>query len=207
MSTLGLDESGLAVSGAPQVLALLSLVLEQTTQKNEKLLAASEKRDIVTVFHGSSAPALSIRQYMDRIFKYSSCSPSCFVAAYIYLDEFLRRTGVCLTSLNVHRFLITSVMVAAKFMDDECYNNAYYAKVGGVSTEEMNRLEMEFLFGLDFKLFVGLDTFDVYCSWLEEEATTNPRIQRPTHFCGLKETCPKKDESKCPPTVTGYGTH
>ena len=32
------------------------------------------------------------------------------------------------TSLNVHRLLITGVLLAAKLMDDNYFNNAYYAK-------------------------------------------------------------------------------
>ena len=46
------------------------------------------------------------------------------------------------------------------------YNNAYYAKVGGVSTHEMNRLELEFLFRLGFRLHLTLDTFHAYCAHL-----------------------------------------
>ena len=38
-----------------------------------------------------------------------------------------------MTSLTVHRLLITAVMLAAKLMDDKYYNNAYYAKIGGVA--------------------------------------------------------------------------
>ena len=34
------------------------------------------------------------------------------------------------TPLNVHRLLITGILLAAKLMDDNYFNNAYYAKVG-----------------------------------------------------------------------------
>lgn len=46
------------------------------------------------------------------------------------------------------------------------YSNAYYAKVGGVSTEEMNRMELEFLFNLEFRLFVTTELFLKYCEKL-----------------------------------------
>lgn len=49
----------------------------------------------------------------------------------IYMDRFIQRNDFALTALNVHRVAITSVMVAAKFFDDQYYNNAYYAKVTG----------------------------------------------------------------------------
>ena len=37
------------------------------------------------------------------------------------------------TPLNVHRLLITGVLLAAKLMDDNYFNNAYYAKVSFIS--------------------------------------------------------------------------
>ncbi|KDP23522.1 hypothetical protein JCGZ_23355 [Jatropha curcas] len=168
-AALGLYENGERVSRIPRVLQLFACVLERSIQKNESLFDESRKKDTVTVFHGSRSPSLSIRQYIERVFKYSRCSTSCFVVSYIYIERFLHRMDVSLTSLNVHRLLITSIMVAAKFLDDECYNNAYYAKVGGVSTAEMNRMEMKLLFNLDFRLQVTVEGFKNYCLKLERE--------------------------------------
>jgi hypothetical protein len=56
-------------------------------------------------------------------------------------------------------------MLAAKFFDDQYFNNAYYAKVGGVPCNEMNSLELEFLFLVNFSLHV---TPDVYTKYKEE---------------------------------------
>ena len=106
-------------SGTPRALLILSSVLEKTIKKNDKLLLPKGKNDTITIFHGLKAPNLSITQYVERIFKYSRCSPSCFVIAQIYMDRYFQKKGGCLTSFNAHRLLITSVMVAAKFADDE----------------------------------------------------------------------------------------
>ncbi|KAK3002411.1 hypothetical protein RJ639_021714 [Escallonia herrerae] len=92
---LGLDDDkGVPGGRPPRVLSLLSSVLERKIQRNEKLLKASGRKDVITLFHGTRAPALSIRQYIDRIFKYSGCSPSCFVVAYIYLEKLLEQMDV-----------------------------------------------------------------------------------------------------------------
>ena len=116
--SLGLKELRKGVPTIPRVLSLLSSLLERSVQKNEVLLEETQIKDVITIFHGLREPTLSIRQYIDRIFKYSGCSPSCFVVAHIYVDRFLQSTEVHLTSLNVHRLLITSIMLAAKFVDD-----------------------------------------------------------------------------------------
>lgn len=42
------------------------------------------------------------------------------------------------------------------------FNNAYYAKVGGVPCNEMNSLELEFLFSVNFTLHVTTDVFEKY---------------------------------------------
>ncbi|XP_039019183.1 cyclin-P3-1-like [Hibiscus syriacus] len=186
---LGFDDSGNWIPGNPTVLSLLSSVLERSVRRNEKFLVRSKTKDSMTIFHGSKEPSLNIRQYVERIFKYCKCSNSCFVVAVIYIDRFLQRIDAYLTSLNVHRLLITSVLVAAKFMDDQCYNNAYYAKVGGVSREELNRLEMKFLFDLDFRLHVTTEVFNKY--WLKIQQGDGEN-QTDRHIHGRRS---KKDET------------
>lgn len=52
-----------------------------------------------------------------------------------------------------------SVMVSAKFFDDSYLNNRRYAHLGGVTTHELNMLEVEFLFLIDFNLFVSSEEY------------------------------------------------
>ncbi|CAI0551337.1 unnamed protein product [Linum tenue] len=174
-------------SGTPRLVWLLASAVETIVQQNERVILlarGSRKKDEVTIFHGSKSPTLTIRQYLERVFKYAKCSTSCFVVAYIYLERYLqRRRGNRLTLLNVHRLLITSILVAAKFMDDECYSNGYYAKVGGVSTAELNKMELEFLFHLDFRLNVTVECYRSYCCRLEREKSGRRyyKIEQPFH--------------------------
>ncbi|KAG0024758.1 hypothetical protein BGZ81_007604 [Podila clonocystis] len=65
--------------------------------------------------------------------------------------------GFKINSFNIHRLLITCLMVAAKFTSDLFYSNARYAKVGGLSLPELNQLELEFLFTTRFELNVKVD--------------------------------------------------
>ncbi|CAM9396995.1 unnamed protein product, partial [Choristocarpus tenellus] len=116
----------------------------------------------VTKFHALRPPGIGVAEYLDRILKYSSCSSECFVLGLIYMDRLIQKNKFALTTLNVHRVAITSVMVAAKFFDDQYYNNAYYAKVGGVPCHEMNALEIAFLVAVNFDLHV---TAAEYCKY------------------------------------------
>ncbi|KAH6773827.1 cyclin p4 [Perilla frutescens var. hirtella] len=153
-----------------KMIRFLSSLLERVAESNDDEEFRSFDAQKMSIFHGLTRPTISIRCYMERIFKYANCSPSCVVVAYIYLDRFVQKQPLLpLNSFNVHRLLIAGVLVSAKFMDDIYYNNAYYAKVGGISTAEMNMLEVDFLFGLGFQLNVSTTTFHHYSSYLQRE--------------------------------------
>lgn len=152
----------------PKLIDYLSSLLQRVAEAND--INGRYQPQKISVFHGLTRPNISIQSYLERIFKYANCSPCCFVVAYVYLDRFTQcQPSLPINSFNIHRLLITSVMIAAKFMDDMYYNNAYYAKVGGISITEMNFLEVDFLFGLGFHLNVTPTTFQTYCSYLQKE--------------------------------------
>ncbi|XWS60152.1 hypothetical protein CRYUN_Cryun07bG0010100 [Craigia yunnanensis] len=160
----------------PKVITFMSSLLQRVVESNDNSRRFRSQK--ISVFHGLTRPTISIRSYLERIFKYANCSPSCFVVAYVYLDRFMQmQPSLPINSFNVHRLLITSVLVSAKFMDDMYYNNAYYAKVGGISIVEMNLLEVDFLFGLSFQLNVTPATFHAYCSFLQREMWMESPLQ------------------------------
>jgi hypothetical protein len=55
-----------------------------------------------------------------------------------------------------------SVVVASKFCDDFFETNTFYSRVGGISVEEMNSLELEFLARLGFDLYVDDAEYQSY---------------------------------------------
>jgi hypothetical protein len=83
--------------------------------------------------------------------------------ALVYMDRVIAsRPTMVLASLNVHRLLVTAVMVAAKYFDDAYYNNAHWARIGGITSAEMNALELEFLSALDWALAIPSDVYARY---------------------------------------------
>jgi ABC-type multidrug transport system ATPase subunit len=63
---------------------------------------------------------------------------------------------------------LVAAVVAVKFQDDKHYSNIYYAKVGGVSTQELGALEINFMTMLDWRVHVTEeeynDGFDRLCN-------------------------------------------
>lgn len=158
-------------SDSSTVLTALANVLETLIDANKKFMSAPQAVR-VTKFQCSYAPDVSIISYLERIRKYAKCSDCCFVMSLIYIDRMIESCNVVLTSLNVHRLLITSIMLSAKFLDDLFYNNAFYAKLGGVSVTELNGLELEFLEKIQFSLYVSPESYNKYLSELQRFAST-----------------------------------
>jgi len=147
-------------SAEKTLISVMACVLEQLVTRNDALPFDPAT---ATVFHGLRSPNVSVRAYLQRIHKYTNVSTGCLVCALLYIDRFMQRNkAILLTSRSVHRLLITSVVVSMKFLDDLYYNNVYYAKIGGIPTSEMNALELEFLFRLNFDLHAPQEEYERY---------------------------------------------
>jgi len=133
-----------------------------------EVLVRSVSSTTISASSGSSAlfdatrlPTVSIRDYMKRLERYCSCSEECFVVCMVYIERILETNPTfAITELNCHRFLLAATIVAAKFQDDDYYSNAYYAKVGGITTDELITLEGEFLAMMAWRGHVSVDAYE-----------------------------------------------
>ncbi|KAL3814964.1 hypothetical protein ACJIZ3_016232 [Penstemon smallii] len=160
-------------SKTPLVISVLASLIERTMARNERIAKNCKWSSSKTrVFDCNETPDMTIQSYLERIFRYTRAGPSVYVVAYVYIDRFCElypefRIGV----RNVHRLLITTIMVASKYVEDMNYRNSYFGRVGGLSRKDMNNLEFEFLFLMKFKLHVNVSVFESYCSHLEREVS------------------------------------
>ena len=100
-----------------------------------------------------ASPAISVTDYLLRIVRYSSLEKPTLLATVFYIDLLSRcYPPFTLSSLTVHRFLITGVTVASKGLCDAFCTNTHYAKVGGIGVAELNMLELEFLKKVDWQI-------------------------------------------------------
>mmetsp|Transcript_10763 Transcript_10763/g.9694 ORF Transcript_10763/g.9694 Transcript_10763/m.9694 type:complete len:368 (-) Transcript_10763:389-1492(-) len=168
------------------IIKVIAKVLDRLIEINEQ--ARNQSAEIITKFHSLYAPDVSLEQYLQRIKKYANCSISCFVIALIYIDRLIAKQGLAISRLNVHRLLITSVMIAIKFHEDDYYKNTFYAKLGGLSLEpviggggsEINILERELLSYLEFHCMVDTPVFNRYMRELIHWCQTSQSVP-PTH--------------------------
>lgn len=116
-----------------------------------------------TCFHSAQPPNLSVKYYLARLQRYLGCSGECYILGLLYIDRLLkRRPWVAVTSLTAHRLVLCSLVLAAKFQDDKFYSNGFYARVGGLTLQELNALEFEFMKLLDWQVHTMPDEYAFY---------------------------------------------
>ena len=123
-----------------------------------------------------AAPKISIDDYVRRIIHYFSQVAQTLkangdsdvhgdmpvryaVATLIYLDRIRARSGLQLTPLNVHRFILVGVLLAAKVLDDVQPGLNWFAQLGGITAEELAMLEVAFLEAIDYKVNIDPNLF------------------------------------------------
>jgi len=113
-------------------------------------------------FISKKMPSISIKDYIERLLKYSRTFNEIVIIVLIYLDTICAKHKLNLNYYNIHKFIFASFIVAIKFYEDDYYSINYYAKLGGIPKKEAISLEYEFLSLMDFKLFVKQELYDKY---------------------------------------------
>ncbi|KAJ3249366.1 hypothetical protein HDU78_003152 [Chytriomyces hyalinus] len=139
---------------------MIADMLERLTSHNDQIPLSSST---LTRFHSRAPPGISILDYLRRIVKYASVERVCLLILLVYIDRVCERNrSFTISSLTVHRFIITGVTVACKALCDSFLQNSMYAKVGGISTKELNVLEVEFLTLIGWDLTAGAERLQDY---------------------------------------------
>lgn len=174
----------------------LGLVLTRWVEATSAMTETGGSTRRVTQFHSIRPPAMTIKDYLQRIHKYFQCTDECYVIALVYIDRVGKiDPAMTVCELNVHRLLVLCVMLAAKFHDDVYYSNSYYSKVGGLSLKEVNALEAKFLKMLDWRVNVDLEEYKLYRS-LVCQATSLGAAAATAHPRKEPEPEPSRSESR-----------
>lgn len=141
---------------------LISRMLTFLIQINDSsALSKPESAQGLTRFHSRVPPGISVYNYLIRLTKYSSLEHCVLLTAVYYIDLLSSVYPVfTLSSLTVHRFLLTATTVASKGLCDSFCTNTHYAKVGGVHSSELNVLECEFLKRVNYRILPRDDNID-----------------------------------------------
>jgi hypothetical protein len=132
------------------LVVLIASMLMELIRHND---AIPLKEGGLTRFHSRAPPGISVLDYLQRLATHATLSPPILLSVVYYIDRLCAiYPAFTISSLTVHRFLITSSTVASKGLSDAFWTNKVYARVGGVSMKELALLELEFLTRMDWRI-------------------------------------------------------
>ena len=143
--------------------ALLDEVVVQCPQQT------ASKNMYGAIFHSVSVPDISAATYLSRhllrlgLAMKEDMTEATLLHTFVLLDRLhvaQSRSGFHLCAANVHRVLLSLVVISAKLVDDEPYTNTYWASCGGVDLPHMNDLEIYAMKCLDHHLHVTMQEMD-----------------------------------------------
>lgn len=152
---------------------LIADVLEEIIASNHEqgLIKMAGRADLFFPFQSSSLPSISLSAYLRRLSRACQCSSGSLVLMLVYLDRLIEDARLLLSPFNIHRLVMTSLLLAMKYHEDLYYNNNFLGTVGGMALEEVNALERLLWKTLHYHLYVSLETFDIYEKNLLEYAS------------------------------------
>lgn len=133
----------------------------------EKLLKTNDQFPIpnshLTRFHARTVPDISVQRYIQRIVKYAPFPAEVLLTVLVYIDRLAaRHSGFIINSFNIHRVLISTIVLSIKFHCDQLYTNKHYSKVGGITARELMLLEFDMLALLGYRIVVTNEELDLY---------------------------------------------
>lgn len=146
-----------------QVVDLVCAFLDERVVQDQHLVI--EQPEFVC-FQGLKQPEISLRDYVVRLVKYANnfCEDepranSSGVRSLFIALEFLHRANAVINHKTVHRYLLVSMLVAVKYMEDFVMEGSYWGAVGGCTVPELNLYEQQFLAQLEFRCYVSNERF------------------------------------------------
>ncbi|KAJ5084273.1 hypothetical protein NUU61_008852 [Penicillium alfredii] len=108
-------------------------------------------------FLSKKVPPIPLKDYLQRLHRYCPMSTGVFLATSLYITKMVLVEKVLhVTPKNMHRLVLSGLLVATKALEDISYPHSRIAKVGGVSELELSKLEISFCFLANFELRVDV---------------------------------------------------
>ena len=167
-----------SLSGSSESFSLDELVADRIGKAIESIARDGDlesmrqaSTNVGKAFEGGSAPSISIRSYVRRIFRYVdggsgssdwdqlSAGTRALLIALIYIDRITQKTDLVINSLRVHRIIAVGILCALKMQEDAIVDMKFFASVAGITFEEMKSLEHSFMRLIDWDTVVSEGEF------------------------------------------------
>jgi hypothetical protein len=125
---------------------LIGLVSDAVIELMNKNAVTAPDKCKPTRFHSKLVPHISVYEYIERLSQLAEVSSLTLLTVLIYVRKILSlQPAFRLSSLTVHRLLLSCVAVGVKVHNDCLCSKKLYARAGGVRPDELTILELELL--------------------------------------------------------------
>jgi hypothetical protein len=143
-------------------------IMEEILRENSSVKSEVINYQKQLTFYSKKKANINIADYMERLIRYTRCEEASLITSLIYIDRICEETPLVLTESNIFRVVLASLITAIKYNEDEIYSNNFYAKVGGIPRDELDRIEYEFLKLINYSLYIKSDTFQKYKVYIKQ---------------------------------------
>ena len=151
-----------------KIIKNISNVFTEICDKNSKESNIEKKHRIIKPFLILNPP-IKIKDYLEQLYKYGNMSGSTIILMLIYIDRFCNINKIKLSYQIIHKLILSSLIIAIKYNEDEMYSLKVYARFGGVKKAELEFLEICFITCINFNLFVKEELFNKYYDYFADE--------------------------------------
>ena len=148
-----------------KIIANISNTLVDSCDSNSKKFCIVKNQKLISPFTTANTP-IKIQDYLERLYKYCHINISTVILTLIYIDRLCNINKFKMTYFNIHKLILSSMLVAIKYNEDSYFSMIFYAKIGGVSKKEMIYLEFYFVTLIKFNLFVKNELFNKYNDYI-----------------------------------------
>ena len=172
-------------SSLDAIFMILNRIMDYTKDLDEKTPSIfdhyhhsqdNDKSSLSTSYSDSSSAGsdfcceldkLEIEDFIVQCYKKMGFSLNLLVLAMMNLDKLLASDFI-LSYTNVHKVFFICMMETQKYYDDINFTNKNYAKICGITTDELLELEIEFMNYIDFNLYIKDEEFLKYKKKLQK---------------------------------------
>ena len=150
-----------------KICILLEALIDLNPVKNLKKETINK-----TIFDLKRLPLISLYDYLYRIIKYTRINDNTLINALIYIDR-IHKNKFIITYYNIHKLIFIAIVLASKFVEDNCLNRKLYSRIGGINAKEFEILEIKFCLYINYRLYIGKEIFDKYYSNINNDYIFN----------------------------------
>ena len=165
--------SSLEQHPAKKIITTISDLLNNMCNENNSPEVNNKNIELnkrIKFFMLKKIPSISIKEFLFRLTKYSKICESTLVIILIYIDRLCHKYKFKITFFNIYKLILSAMVIAIKYNEDDYYTSDFYAKLGGISISEMNILEYEFASMIHFNLFITQELFFKYYELLSNSS-------------------------------------